>query len=111
MLRAATGSVLYLVLIALFSLGIAAAVRDSGAAITIALGLVFVLPLLGNVVLNSHWQRRFDRYSPMNAGLAIQATRNLSKLPIGPWEGLGVLGLWAAAALLAGCLAFRCRDA
>jgi ABC-2 type transport system permease protein len=111
MLRAAAGSVLYLVLIALFSLGIALAVRDSGAAITIALGLVFVLPLLGNVVLSSHWQHRFDRYSPMNAGLAIQATRNLSKLPIGPWEGLGVLGLWTTAALLAGFLAFRCRDA
>jgi ABC-2 type transport system permease protein len=111
MLRAAVGSVLYLVLIALFSFGLAVAVRDSGAAITIALGLLFVLPILGNVLLNSHWQSRFDRYSPMNAGLAIQATRNLSKLPIGPWEGLGVLGLWTAAAVLAGWLAFRLRDA
>ena len=110
MLRAAAGSVLYLVLIALFSLGIAAAVRDSGAAITIALGLVFVLPILGNVV-RSHWQRRFDRYSPMNAGLAIQATRNLNKLPIGRWEGIGVLGLWTAATLLVGWLVFRFRDA
>jgi ABC-2 type transport system permease protein len=110
-LRAAAGSVLYFVLIALFSLGIATAVRDSGAAITLALGLLFVLPILGNVVLNAQWQRRFDRYSPMNAGLAIQATRNLSKLPIGPWEGLGVLGLWTAAAVLAGWLVFRFRDA
>jgi ABC-2 type transport system permease protein len=110
-LRAAAGSVLYLALIALFSLGVAVAVRDSGAAITIALGLLFVLPILGNVLLNSHWQRRLDRYSPMDAGLAIQATRNLSKLPIGPWEGLGVLGLWTAAAVLAGWLVFRYRDA
>jgi ABC-2 type transport system permease protein len=69
------------------------------------------MPILGNVLLNSHWQRRFDRYSPMNAGLAIQATRNLGKLPIGPWEGLGVLGLWTAAAMLAGWLVFRFRDA
>jgi ABC-2 type transport system permease protein len=109
--RAAVGSVLYFVLIAVFSLGLAVLVRDSGAAITIALGLLFVLPILGNVLLNSHWQRRFDRYSPMNAGLAIQATRNLSKLPISPWEGLGVLGLWTAAAVLAGWLVFRFRDA
>ena len=40
----------------------------------------------------------------MNAGLAIQATRNIGTLPIGPWPGLGVLALWAAAALLAGGL-------
>jgi ABC-2 type transport system permease protein len=110
MMRAAAGSVLYFVLIALFSLGLATAVRDSGAAITIALGLLFVLPILGTVLLNPHWQRRFDRYSPMNAGLAIQATRNLSKLPIGPWEGLGVLGIWTAAAVLAGWLVFRIRS-
>jgi len=111
MLRSAVGSVLYFALIALFSLGAAVAVRDSGSAITIALGLLFVLPVLGNVLLNSHWQRRIDRYSPMDAGLAIQATRNLSKLPIGPWEGLGVLGLWTATAMLTGWLVFRCRDA
>jgi ABC-2 type transport system permease protein len=110
-LRAAVGSVLYLTLIALFSLGVAAAVRDSGAAITVSLGLLFVLPILGNVLLSPHWQRRFERYSPMDAGLTIQATRNLAKLPIGPWEGLGVLGLWTAAAVLAGWLALRYRDA
>jgi ABC-2 type transport system permease protein len=111
MLRAAAGSVLYFALIALFSLGVALAVRDSGAAIAIALGLVFVLPVFGNVLLSSLWQRRLERYSPMDAGMAIQATRHLSKLPIGPWEGLGVLGLWTAAALLVGGLAFRFRDA
>jgi ABC-2 type transport system permease protein len=111
MLRAAVGSVLYFALIALFSLGVAVAVRDSGAAIAIALGLLFVLPILGNVLLNSHWQHWLDRYSPMDAGLAIQATRNLSALPIGPWQGLGVLGLWTVTAVLAGGLVLRCRDA
>jgi len=42
---------------------------------------------------------------------AIQATRNLGTLPIGPWAGLGVLAAWAAAALLAGGLLLRLRDA
>jgi ABC-2 type transport system permease protein len=100
-LRAAGGSVLYLVLVALLSLGLATALRDSGLAITVVLGLVF----------NAHWERRFQRYSPMDAGLAVQATRNVARLPIGPWEGLGVMGLWAAAALLAGWLVLRFRDA
>lgn len=109
--RAAAGSVLYLGLIALLSIGLAAAVRDSAAAITVVLGLLYVLPVIGGLLLNPVWARRFDRYSPMNAGLAIQATRNLGKLPIGPWEGLGVLACWAAAALLAGWLLLRFRDA
>ena len=47
----------------------------------------------------------------MNAGLAIQATKNLRALPIGPWPGLGVLAVWAGAALLAGGLLLRLRDA
>lgn len=109
--RAAAGSVLYLGLIALLSIGLAAAVRDSAAAITVVLGLLYVLPIIGGLLLNPVWARRFDRYSPMNAGLAIQATRNLGKLPIGPWAGLGVLACWAAAAMLAGWLLLRFRDA
>jgi ABC-2 type transport system permease protein len=32
-------------------------------------------------------------------------------LPIGPWVGLGVLAAWAAAAMLAGGLVLRLRDA
>jgi ABC-2 type transport system permease protein len=110
-LRAAAGSVLYLGLIALFSLGVATAVRDSAAATTVVLGLLYVLPVFGGVILNAHWQRRLERYSPMDAGLAVQATKNLAKLPIGPWQGLGVLAAWAAAALLAGGLLLRLRDA
>src|SRR5712692_7786859 len=48
------------------------------------------------------WQHRIERWAPVNAGLAIQATRNLGTLPIGPRAGLGALAAWAAAALLAG---------
>jgi ABC-2 type transport system permease protein len=110
-LRAAAGSVLYFWLIAMLGLGIAAAVRESGVATTLVLGLLYVLPIIGSLILNPHWERRFQRYSPMDAGLAIQATRNLGKLPIGPWEGLGVLACWAAAAMLAGWGLLRWRDA
>jgi ABC-2 type transport system permease protein len=45
-LRAAAGSVLYLTLIALLSLGIATAVRDGAAAIGIVLGLLYLFPIL-----------------------------------------------------------------
>ncbi len=110
-LRAASGSVLYLALIALLSLGIAALVRDSAAAIGVVLGLLYLAPIAASFITNHHWHDRVERYSPMQAGLAIQATRNLRTLPIGPWGGLGVLAAWAAVALLAGGLALRLRDA
>ena len=110
-LRAAAGSVLYLALIALLSLGAATALRDSAVAITVVLGLLYIFPVLGNVIFNPVWQHRIERWSPMNAGLAIQATRNVGALPIGPWPGLGVLAAWAVAALLAGGLLLRLRDA
>ena len=110
-LRAALGSVLYLALIALLSLGIAAAVRDSAAAIGIVLGLLYLFPIVGATAGDPHLTRYVDQIGPMTAGLAIQATTGLSSLPIGPWPGLGVLAAWAAAALLAGGLLLGRRDA
>ena len=110
-LRAAAGSVLYLALIALLSLGIATAVRDSAAAIGVVLGLFYLSPIVVAVVSSPHWKDRIERYAPMNAGLTIQDTTGLRGLAISPWGGLGVLAAWAAAALLAGGLLLRLRDA
>jgi ABC-2 type transport system permease protein len=111
-LRAAAGSVLYLALIALLGLGIATIVRDSGAAIGVVLGLLYLAPIIAGVLGSSpHWHDRIERYAPMPAGLAIQATTGLRSLPISPWMGLGVLAAWAAAALLAGGVLLRLRDA
>ena len=111
-LRAAAGSVLYLALIALLSLGLATALRDSGATIAVVLALLYIVPILTELgTLDPVWQHRLQQYGPMTAGLAIQATRDLGTLPIGPWAGLGVLAVWAAAALLAGGVLLRVRDA
>jgi ABC-2 type transport system permease protein len=57
------------------------------------------------------WHRHLDQIAPMTAGLAIQYTTGLRSAPIGPWPGIGVLAAWAAAALLAGGVLLRCRDA
>jgi ABC-2 type transport system permease protein len=110
-LRAAAGSVLYLVLIGLFTLGISTALRDSGLTAAVVLGFLYVIPIIGDVVISPLWQHRVERWTPTDAGLAIQATRNIAKLPIGPWPGLGVLALWTTAALAGGWLVLRLRDA
>ncbi|UBU08487.1 ABC transporter permease subunit [Nonomuraea gerenzanensis] len=110
-LRAAAGSVLYLTLIALLSLGVATAVRDSATAVGVVLGLLYLFPALILMISDAGWQRLLWQISPMNAGLAVQATTGLAALPLSPWAGLGVLAAWAAAALLGGGLLLRVRDA
>jgi ABC-2 type transport system permease protein len=109
-LRATAGSVLYLALIALLSLGVATMVRDSAAAIGVSLGLIYLFPVVA-AAADPQWQRYLNQAGPMTAGLDIQATTGLRSLPLSPWAGLGVLAAWAAAALLAGGLLLRWRDA
>lgn len=108
--RAALGTVGYLVLVAMLALGVAAVVRDAAVAIVSVLGLLFLFPLLGLVLTDATWQHRLHRYSPMDAGLAVQATRGLDHLVIGPWAGLGILAAYSAATLLAGTSTFLIRD-
>jgi ABC-2 type transport system permease protein len=110
-LRAAAGSVLYLALIALLSLGIATAVRDSATSIGIVLGLLYLFPILAALVTAPHLKHVLQQIAPMSAGLAIQDTTNLHHLPIAPWPGLSVLAGWATASLLIGGVLLKLRDA
>jgi len=110
-LRAAFGTVLYLTLIALFSLGVATAVRDSAAAIGIVLGVLYLFPIVASLVSDATLARHLEQIGPMSAGLDIQATIGVRGLPLSPWEGLGVVTLWAAGALLLGAVVLRFRDA
>ncbi|BCJ29404.1 ABC transporter permease subunit [Actinocatenispora sera] len=110
-LRAAGGTVLYLVLVGLLALGVAVAVRHSAAAIGVVLGVLYLLPVVAGAVDDPDWQRHLVQVAPMSAGLAVQVTAGTADLPIGPWPGLAVLIGWAAAALLTGALLFRLRDA
>ncbi|MFG1808576.1 ABC transporter permease [Streptomyces sp. NPDC049040] len=110
-LRAAAGSVLYLVLIGLLSLGVATAVRDSAAAIGAVLGLLYLFPILASVVSDPDWYRHLQQIGPMTAGLAVQTTIPGSDPPIGPYPGLAVVSAWSAAALLTGLALLRSRDA
>jgi ABC-2 type transport system permease protein len=110
-LRAAAGSVLYLTLMALLSLGVAATVRSSAGATGVVLALCYAYPLIASAVPDRDWQRHLEQAGPTTAGLAVLATTNLQDLSIGPGKGLAVLACWTAAALLVGGLVLRHRDA
>jgi ABC-2 type transport system permease protein len=110
-LRAATGSILYLVLIGLLSLGVATAIRDTAASVGAVLGLLYLPPVAAQLVNDPTWRRHLEQIAPTTAGLAIQTTTNFRSQPIAPWAGLGVLALWAVATLLIAGLLLRKRDA
>lgn len=110
-LRAAVGSVLYLMLVALLSLGLATATRDSATAIGTVLALLYVVPIVATAVQDKDLEKHLKQLGPMSAGLAVQATRGLDELPIGPWKGLGVLALWAVGALALAAVLLTRRDA
>jgi len=110
-LRAAVGAVLYLTLIALLSLGVAAAVRDSTAAIGLVLGLLYLFPIIASLVSDATLARRLQQIGPLSTGLDVQATTGVNSLPLTPWQGLGIVALWTVGALLLGALALKFRDA
>lgn len=110
-LRAAAGTVIYLILIGLLALGIATIIRDTAASVGAVFAVLYLPPIAEQLFQDPTVRRHIQQVAPTTAGLAIQATRNLHSLPIAPWAGLGVLAVWATAAVLAAGLLLQLRDA
>jgi hypothetical protein len=109
-LRAATGTVLYLVLVAVLALGVTWALRDTAVSLVTLLGLLLVSPVVASFLREEVWRDRVLTYSPMTAGLGIQATRRVDQLAVAPWPGLGVLAAYAGVAVLIGAVVVHTRD-
>ena len=109
----AAGTVLYLVLAALLSVGVATAVRHAGGSMGAVVALLYGPYLLTTVVpLPVHTLHLVQDFAPMTAGLAVQAeTAATGTAPLGPWAGLSVLAGYAFAALTLGGILFTVRDA
>ncbi|MBD0670745.1 ABC transporter permease [Streptomyces sp. CBMA156] len=102
-LGAVLGASLYLILMCLFSLGIATVLRSTGPALSLLFAFVFVLSPVADSVPALH---AAARYLPDRAGAEVmKANPGLS-----PATGLLILAAWAAAALLAGYVTLRRRD-
>lgn len=109
--RAALGTALYLGLVAALGVGLGLLLRDTAGAVIVALAMIYGTSVVAGLVSDPRWQHRLHRFSPMDAGLAIQATRNAAAEHIGPWAGIGVLSAYAGAVVVAGLVTFHVRDA
>jgi ABC-type transport system involved in multi-copper enzyme maturation permease subunit len=106
--RAVLGSGLYIAGLVLFALGLATIIRHTAGAITALVALVFIIPIVSNLLPTS-LQHDVSRYLPANAGSAITATVKVPEL-LSPWAGYGVFLAWAASALGIGWYLLRTRD-
>ncbi|MDX2604776.1 ABC transporter permease subunit [Streptomyces caniscabiei] len=109
-LRAVFGGGLYMTLIAMFSMGVAAILRSPMLSLGILMPFFF---LISNILGNVGATEKVGRYLPDQAGSKIMqvVTPVDDDTPYGPWGGLGVMALWVAAALLGGYLSLKRRDA
>lgn len=110
-LRAVIGGALFLTACGMLAYGLGAILRHTAAAISTAIGLLFVLTVLVQF-LPSSWRDSVDRWLPALAGSQVWATKvspGAHQFPA--WGGFAVLAGWAAVAIIAGLVLFRTRDA
>lgn len=103
--RGVVGCALYLTLMALFAAGTAALLRSGAGALSLIVPLILVV----SFVIGDAAGAGVADLLPDRAGQSV-----LYQSPdrtLGPWAGLGVTALWAAAALAAGAWSIRRRDA
>jgi ABC-2 type transport system permease protein len=111
-LRAVIGGGLYMTLMALFSMGIAFVLRSPLLSFSILMPFFFIVSgILGTVEAT----RDVAQYLPDQAGSMIMSvipgSFGTADRAYGPWGGLAIMGAWVVAALLAGYLTLKKRDA
>ncbi|MFC9092199.1 ABC transporter permease subunit [Streptomyces sp. NPDC002387] len=109
-LRAVVGGGLYMTLIAMFSMGIAAMLRSPMLSLGVLMPFFF---LISNILGNVSATKKMGRFLPDQAGSRIlQVVPGTGDdTPYGPWGGLGIMVLWVAAALIGGYALLKKRDA
>lgn len=111
-MRALLGTGLYLMVLALFGFSLAALMRHTAAAVTTALGFVFVVD---NVVglLPGTWGKWVYKLMPSNAGSQVWIVENRGNgnPHLSTWAGFAVFVIEVGVVLIAAAILFRRRDA
>ncbi|MFF7748297.1 ABC transporter permease [Streptomyces sp. NPDC007971] len=109
-LRAVLGGGLYMTLIAMFSMGVAAMLRSPMLSLGILMPFFF---LISNILGNVDATKKLGQFLPDQAGSRIMQVvpRIGDDTPYGPWGGLGIMALWVIAAVAGGYVLLKRRDA
>ncbi|SOD59324.1 ABC-2 type transport system permease protein [Streptomyces zhaozhouensis] len=107
-LRAVFGTGLYMGLIALFAMGLTWVLRSPLLSFGVQIPFFF---MISNILANVPATEKIGDYLPDQAGSRAMAVVDTGGWPYGPWTGLLIMLAWVAAAVLAGWLVLRHRDA
>jgi ABC-2 type transport system permease protein len=108
--RAVLGAGLYLTVLALFALAVGAILRHTAGAISTAIGVVFVLPIIAGFLPGS-WGQHVHDYLPSAAGQMITQAHEGANQVLTPWQGFGVFCIWTVALLAVAFYLLQRRDA
>lgn len=106
-LRAVVGGALYVAACGLMGFALGSLLRHTAGAITTAIGIVFILPIVGNF-LPGNWGDNVSKV--LNSGGAIMNARPVEG-QLGPWTGYAVFSVWWVVLLAAAAVLIRRRDA
>ncbi|MDR2929632.1 MAG: ABC transporter permease subunit [Propionibacteriaceae bacterium] len=115
------GFIIEMILIAWLCFGLGAILRSSAAGIGVSVGCVVVLPMIMSFISSAAlgggettgWRKTLvdaQSFLPTTAGSMVTQSQPQPGAILGPWEGIGVLGVWAAVALVIAFIVTYRRD-
>ncbi|HEY2563395.1 MAG TPA: hypothetical protein VGI44_06760, partial [Acidimicrobiales bacterium] len=108
--RAVVSAGLFLTALGLMALGLATIIRHTAAAISTFVGMLFILPVIADV-LPSSFANDVNRFLPADIGTRMLSVNYHGTDTFGPWLGFALLGGYAAVLLIAGGVLLVRRDA
>jgi len=108
--RAVVSGGLYLTALGLLALGLATIIRHTAAAISTFVSLLFILPIIADV-LPSSFANDVDRFLPAEIGTQMMSVNLQGADSFGPWLSFALLCIYATATLIAGGILLVRRDA
>ena len=110
-LTAVIGTALFVTAAAVIAFGLGAIIRHTAGAIASAIGLLFVLPIIIQLLPHT-WRWDLMRFFPDAAGQALSATVGSPNEHLwSAWPQFAVTAIWALVLVGAGAYLFRKRDA
>jgi ABC-2 type transport system permease protein len=113
-LMAIIGTALFVTVAAVIAFGLGAIIRHTAGTIASAVGLLFVLPIIIQLLPGS-WRDDIERFVPASSGTVLSATVKVANSDTAhlwsTWPQFGVTLIWAAVLVGVGAYLFRKRDA
>jgi ABC-2 type transport system permease protein len=110
-LTAIIGTALFVTVVALIAFGLGAIIRHTAGAITSAIGLMFIIPIIVQLLPDT-WRWDIVRFFPDAAGRVLSVTVGQHNPHLwSAWPQFGVTLVYAAVLLGIGAYLFRKRDA